>query len=239
MAPFALAAALAPVLGAGGPAAPAAAVQAGDEAFDPAAVYLRDCASCHGADGEGTPRGPTLKDVGPAFLDYELSTGRMPIKDPEETVRRKDPAYSPSEIHKLVDYVATLGGGGEPIPHVDLEHADMQRGGELYRADCAACHALVGAGGGLLFQEAPDLHRSTPVQTAEAIIVGPGTMPSFPYHEEDLNAVVAYVHELQKPDNRGGHPLWHIGPLAEGLVVIVVGMGAVLLLLRWIGEAET
>ena len=36
---------------------------------DARGVYLRDCAVCHGADGSGTARGPTLIDVGRASAD--------------------------------------------------------------------------------------------------------------------------------------------------------------------------
>ena len=42
-------------------------------------VYLRDCATCHGADANGTSVAPTLQGVGPAAVDFWVSTGRMPL----------------------------------------------------------------------------------------------------------------------------------------------------------------
>src|SRR5436305_9794728 len=54
-------------------------------------TYLADCAVCHGERATGTKQGPSLVGVGPASIDYVLSTGRMPldpIKD-ERTSRRR------------------------------------------------------------------------------------------------------------------------------------------------------
>ena len=54
-------------------------------------IYLRDCASCHGANGEGTVDGPELTDAGSAIVDYELSTGRMPLPHRGAEVVRRAP----------------------------------------------------------------------------------------------------------------------------------------------------
>ena len=56
---------------------------------DAAHIYLRDCASCHGAEARGTEDGPSLQGAGAGLVDYELTTGRMPLPDPDaEVVRR-------------------------------------------------------------------------------------------------------------------------------------------------------
>jgi len=219
--------------------------------------YLADCAVCHGADGRGTVRGPSLLHVGRASVDYQLSTGRMPLApavrtdregrplvadpnrtlpDPSTTSKRHDPAYSPSEIKALVDYVADLGKGGPDIPEIKL--GDRANGGELFRLQCAACHAWAGDGGALSHREAPPLHDATPVQIAEAVRVGPGQMPAFgqaALDKQQLNDVVAYVRYLDHPEDRGGRPLGHLGPVAEGAVALLA-IGFVLLLLRAMGE---
>src|SRR5438874_1804080 len=36
-------------------------------------LYLRDCAYCHGAEGEGTIYGPPVRGVGAASADFMLS----------------------------------------------------------------------------------------------------------------------------------------------------------------------
>jgi ubiquinol-cytochrome c reductase cytochrome c subunit len=209
--------------------------------FDPRAVYLRDCAVCHGARGDGTPRAPQIASAGGALTDYELSTGRMPIDRPDELIQRRPPRYSPDGIKALVDYVATFGGGGVPIPIVDTAHADVARGGELYRLNCAACHSWSGTGGALLGREAPSLTLATPVQVAEVIRTGPGSMPSFgreTMNDDDVEAVAAYVEELHHPQDRGGNPLLHLGPFPEGAVAWIIGIGAMLLFVTWVGERE-
>lgn len=227
--------------------------------IDARQVYLSDCGVCHGADGRGTERGPTLAGVGRASLDYELSSGRMPLvgvgraddrpgtplqplpnkaaSDPEMLPRRHTPAYPPEAIRQLVDYAWTLtGGAGPDIPRVG--EGDVAEGGELFRLQCAACHAWAGDGGALVHFQSPALHEATEVQIAEAVRTGPGQMPAFgdaALTDEQLSGVVAYVRYLDDPEDRGGEPLWHLGPFAEGAIALVA-LGGLLLFVRWIGE---
>jgi ubiquinol-cytochrome c reductase cytochrome c subunit len=183
--------------------------------------------------------------AGAALVDYELSTGRMPLPATASSTtktRRHSPAYDAAKRAALVAYVVGVtGGGGEPIPVVDLVHADLAKGGEEFRLQCAACHAWAGDGGALLHREAPPLHAATALQVAEAVRSGPGLMPAFGHAALDdaqLNAVVAYVKYLDRPRDRGGEPLWHLGPMAEGAVAVVLGLGVLVLVTMWIGERE-
>lgn len=203
-------------------------------------VFLSDCAVCHGVTGEGTANGPSLRGVGAAAVDYWVSTGRMPLppNDHGSRIERKAPKYSPTEIARLVAYVADLTGGGPAIPQVSTANADVGRGGVLYRLNCAACHAWAATGGALSKREAPALFAATPTQIAEAVRTGPEPMPAFGESALDraqLDDVVAYVRALDHTDNRGGSPLGHAGPLAEGAVAIVLGLGLILLATRLIG----
>ena len=215
---------------------------------DVKAIYLADCAICHAADGHGTNRGPTLVGVGRASLDYYLTTGRMPITDPavqlgnpNQKVKRRKPFYSPTVIRGLEDYVQGLtGAGGPDIPSI-LPVGDVAGGGELFRLQCAACHAWAGDGGALLHREAPSLHHDTGTQIGDAVRAGPGLMPAFgqaALTDNQLNNLVAYVRYLDHPDDRGGEPLWHLGPMAEGGVAVICGLGLMLLTIRWIGDKE-
>ena len=52
-----------------------------------------------------------------------------------------------------------------------------------------------------------------------------------------VNSIVRYVVYLQNPEDRGGLNLSHIGPITEGLIAFVVGLGALLLVVRKIGTA--
>jgi ubiquinol-cytochrome c reductase cytochrome c subunit len=211
-------------------------------------IFLADCAICHGADGRGTNRGPTLVGVGRASLDYALTTGRMPITNPDKFLgnpdqvpRRRPPFYSQATITALEDYIqGVTGPDGPPVPSIDA-NANVAAGGELFRLQCAACHAWAGDGGALLHREAPQLHDATPTQIGEAVRVGPGLMPAFgqaALDDRQLDELVAYVRYLDHPEDRGGDPLWHLGPFAEGFVVWAIGMTLVLFTIRWIGERK-
>jgi ubiquinol-cytochrome c reductase cytochrome c subunit len=213
--------------------APGGTTPAGATPVDARHIYLADCATCHGAHGEGTAVAPSIAHAGAADVDLMLSTGRMPVPAGASPTDRRPPLYDDRTRAALVAYVGTLGtlgtGGvpGPAIPTLDLAHADLARGGDLFRAQCAACHTAAGAGGALLDQRAPSLGASTPEQVAEATRAGPGTMPVFPpaaISDQELSDVAAYVSYLHEPDDRGGFSFGHLGPLPEGAVALL-GLG--------------
>lgn len=207
-------------------------------------LYVEGCSSCHGIDGRGTARFPSLIGVGPASVDFYLTTGRMPLDQPTVQAPRKRPAYSAGEIDDLVAYVTALDPDdtGPPIPAVDPEDGSLVDGRELYTAFCAACHNSQASGGALGRDYfAPSLFAATPLQTAQAIRVGPGAMPLFNEETiapEELDSIVRYVEYLKDPRDRGGLSLGRVGPVPEGLVAWVVGLGALLLAAFWIGTRE-
>ncbi len=204
-------------------------------------LFQRHCAHCHGVEGRGTFRGPTLVGVGAATADFYLRSGRMPIDNPQAEVRRRDPQFSDEQVRELVDYVASLGAG-PAIPEVDLLDTDLARGGELFRLHCASCHNWDGKGGALVNrQNAPELHGVPPTQVAEAIRVGPGAMPVFGEDvltDSEVDDIVAYVDYLEQPRDRGGYGLAHWGPATEA-VAGFIALGGLLLLTGWLGERAT
>ena len=203
-------------------------------------LYLTGCSSCHGVDGRGLEgRGPSLEQAGAAGTYYYVRTGRMPLADVDEQPRRKEPAYSADEIDRLVDHVASLGDGPD-LPDVDLSRADLAEGGELFRSNCAACHSAAGIGGALSYgRAAPSLDDSERRVVAAAVRVGPGQMPAFGQRaltDRELDSVIAYVDHLQDPPTPGGAALGGAGPLPEGFVAWVLGIGALLLASLWVGR---
>jgi ubiquinol-cytochrome c reductase cytochrome c subunit len=198
--------------------------------------------------------------VGAAAVDFWVSTGRMPLvsvpaqdpssrqleplteaelANPRARPQRHTPAYPPPVVNAIVDYVSSIAPGGPAVPNPSLANANLANGGEIYRLECAACHSWAATGGALYQREAPPLAQSTPVQVAEAIRTGPDPMPAFgrsAIPDSQLPDVIAYVEYLKHPNDRGGNPLWHLGPVAEGAVALIGGMGGLLLLTRWIGE---
>lgn len=206
-------------------------------------LFAPGCSSCHGLRAEGTPRGPSLLGVGAASVDFWVSTGRMPLKTSgTRQAVRKPPAYDRRQIDDLIAYVTSLEEGGPDIPELDLAAADLAEGGELFRANCAACHGAVGIGGALASgRQAPPLRPATAVQVAEAVRIGPGAMPSFgpeTFDHEQLEALVKYVESLDRPDDPGGFGLGHAGPIPEGFVGWLAGLGVLLLACYWIGDRE-
>lgn len=205
-----------------------------------AELYLRNCASCHGERGQGAQRGPSLLGVGPASVDFQLSTGRMPAAQEVQQPPRRDPVFSAEEIAALVGHVSSLGGGGPQIPPV--APGDVRAGREIFAANCAPCHSATGAGGTLTNGWiVPPLYEATPQQIAESIRVGPGLMPVFPSQvltDRQVDDVTSYVRLLQSERlDRGGNPLGRLGPFTEGLVGWGVGLLLVVVLAAgWLGR---
>jgi ubiquinol-cytochrome c reductase cytochrome c subunit len=216
--------------GSGGPAGSAEVVR--DNA---ATLYLQNCASCHGPQGQGTTAGPSLVGAGAAAADFYLRTGRMPLGAPGQRPVRQKPKFDEAQIEGLVAYVASFGPG-PGIPQV-AAGGDIHRGFELYTANCAACHAATGAGnavGGGFF--AVGLGQATDQQIGEAMLVGPGVMPRYSMTDADRNALVAYVRYIRSAPTPGGAPIGGIGPVAEGFVAVVIGLTAFLLIAAFVGR---
>jgi ubiquinol-cytochrome c reductase cytochrome c subunit len=194
------------------------------------ALYARYCLECHGLDATGTPRGPSLRESGTGGVDFYLRTGRMPIENPDDEPRRSEPIFTEEQIARLVEYLAEMTEGPD-IPRPDLEDTDIAQGAELYRLHCAACHNWAGQGGALVHHEtAPSLGEASALEVAEAVRVGPGTMPRFAEDtipDEDLDELVAYVLFLHDPPDYGGNPLGHWGPAVEGAAAAVALAGLV------------
>jgi ubiquinol-cytochrome c reductase cytochrome c subunit len=213
------------------------AAPAGAQQRDAEQIYGQDCAWCHGGRGEGSARAPSLLGVGAASAHFWLSTGRMPIDEPR-VATRGEPAYTEEEIDGLVELVAGFDGG-PPVPEVDVEAADLARGGELYRVHCAACHGFSGWGGAFVFRRnPPSLLPATAVHVVEAMVIGLPGMPLFgdeTFDDDERRDIAAYVTEVLQADvaREGGHPFGRVGPVSEGLVAWLVGL-AVLLLVAWL-----
>ncbi|HWD08856.1 MAG TPA: c-type cytochrome [Actinomycetota bacterium] len=222
-------------------------------------IYARDCSWCHGPQGQGSANGPALtgESNGPALTDFMLSTGRMPIVDPDQKDALHQPSiYDMAEINALVAYVSTFNSSGPPVPTVDLSAGSLTQGASLYQANCAACHSVTGEGGALAtgkvatingFQlprnglAVPSLLKADPIEVAEAIRTGPPGMPDFGPSElsaTQVDSIARYVKYLQTAPDRGGLGLGRIGPVAEGAIGWLVGLGLLVLFVRWIGTSS-
>ena len=225
--------------------APASSGRGATATPDPAQVargrtlFLANCSTCHGQAGQGTNRGPTLIGVGAAAADYWLSTGRMPLQQPQRDPPRNPPAFGRPDIDALVAYVASLGPG-PAIPTVDPARGNLPDGQRLFQLNCAACHSATGVGYTLQSgRSAPSLLVATPTQVGEAVRIGPGTMPEFGadvVDDRQLDSIARYVLTLQQPSDRGGATLGRVGPVAEALVGWIVGLGVLIVVIWRLGE---
>jgi ubiquinol-cytochrome c reductase cytochrome c subunit len=217
-------------------------------------LYERDCAWCHGGQGQGTTFGPNLDGAldGGAYTDFMLSTGRMPLDSPRQRAMRSDPRYDDAQIAAIVAYVSSFGGSGPPVPEPNPAAGDLSRGEQLYQENCAACHGITGIGGALTSGRfAPPLDQATPTEVAEAMLVGPGcsnssrtcgpgsgAMPRFELTPDEVDAITRYVLYVQSPRDAGGWSIGRVGPVAEGAVGLLVGLGLLLIVIRWIGTSS-
>jgi ubiquinol-cytochrome c reductase cytochrome c subunit len=202
-------------------------------------LFNQACASCHGLNLEGTKQAPSLIGVGAASVDFQVSTGRMPATTPGAQMPRKPPVFNEKQIRQLAAYVQSLGGG-PAVPPKELaeKRGDPGVGGKLFRANCAQCHNYAGSGGALTGgKSAPSLDQATPVQIYEALITGPQAMPVFndtTLTPEDKQALIAYILDTREEPNPGGAGLGRIGPVSEGLVGWIVGLGLMIIAAMWI-----
>src|SRR5437016_8689440 len=132
-------------------------------------LYEQHCSTCHGDRGQGTSQAPPIVGLGPAFYDFMMSTGRMPLDQPTQQAIRRSPVLSSSEIHAITAYLVSLAPGGVQIPVVHPSTGSLSVGQQVYEDNCAPCHGTTGNGGAVGPRSAPNLHQSTPEQIAEAV----------------------------------------------------------------------
>ena len=205
------------------------------------ALFLTSCASCHGLDAAGGAQAPSLIGVGGAAVHFQVSTGRMPLQQQGPQAARKRPRFTEQEVDQLAAYIQSLGGG-PAVPtdsQLNLNDAKLTEGGEIFRANCASCHNFAGQGGALTHGKyAPPLGRASNRQIYEAMVTGPESMPVFGDSQitpDQKRSVIKFLRSLDQESNPGGNGIGRLGPIPEGLVAWVVGLGALVVMTLWIG----
>ena len=214
---------------------PSSYISAGHQLFE------INCSSCHLPTAQGSAAAPSLVGVGPATVDFWVTTGRMPAATPLQIqADRKPPRLTAHQAEEVAAWINSLTPAAPYIPTVHLKNANLTDGASLFALNCAACHTITGAGDALAYGTyAPTLHIATSRQVAEAVRTGPGNMPRFTGNLSDAQVrdVVAYVTEkVQHPTDTGGFGLGGVGPVAEGFVALLFGVGALMLVCFWIGD---
>jgi ubiquinol-cytochrome c reductase cytochrome c subunit len=208
---------------------------------DGRALFLRNCASCHGLNAEGSTDAPPLVGVGAAAVDFQVGTGRMPAAADGPQIQAKRVEFKPAEVAALAAYVASLGPG-PAIPDADaLDYADADaaQGGAIYRTNCSMCHNFVGSGGALTHGKfAASLTGVTAKHMYEAMLTGPQSMPVFgdgTMKPQDKKEIIKYLQGIQKQPDPGGAGLGKVGPVTEGAVGWIFGLGSLIGAAVWLG----
>jgi len=140
----------------------------------------------------------------------------------------------PSSVRTRTSSVSCVPSAAE----VSTTGANTALGQSLFITDCAQCHNFDGAGGALTYGKfAPALTQATNTQMFEAMLTGPEAMPVFanttitPAQKRDI---IDYVTRLRAEPNPGGFSLGRIGPVTEGIVGFLGGIGVLVFLAMWI-----
>ncbi|MET7669930.1 cytochrome bc1 complex diheme cytochrome c subunit [Micromonospora luteifusca] len=205
------------------------------------ALFDVSCVTCHGRNAQGVEgRGPSLIGVGAASVEFQVSSGRMPLARQEAQAHRKPPVFTDEQTRQLAQYIQELGGG-PVVPDGDelREDGNVAAGGELFRINCSQCHAFGGGGGALSSGKfAPSLHPATDRQIYAAMLSGPQNMPVFGDNQlrpEQKADIIAYIQETLKHDqDPGGFNLGRYGPSTEGMAIFLIGIVALVFASLWI-----
>lgn len=206
-------------------------------------LYAVGCASCHGTGGQGSSDGPSLVGVGAAAVDFQVGTGRMPAATSQGAqVPKKKVVYTQAQIDQLAAYISSLGAGPAVPSKAEYgpEGADIAKGGELFRTNCAQCHNFTGKGGALTKGKfAPTLEGVDPKHIYEAMQTGPQNMPSFPdttLSEQNKKDIIAYLNAVNgdETESPGGLELGGLGPVSEGLFGWIFGLGGLIAIAVWV-----
>ena len=204
-------------------------------------IFLKGCSSCHGLNAEGGEIAPSLIGVGAASVDFQVATGRMPMADMSTQAMRKTPVYNAEEVYALAMYVASLAPGPE-IPTEEMLNYERDgstaEGGELFRTNCAMCHNFAAQGGALTQGKyAPTLMGVEPRHIYEAMVTGPQSMPVFSdktITPEEKLSMIKWIKAAEAEPNLGGATMGRIGPVSEGLLAWVLGLGLLIGIAVWL-----
>lgn len=204
-------------------------------------IFLKGCSSCHGLNAEGGSIAPSLIGVGAASVDFQVGTGRMPMADMSTQAMRKPRVYNEEETAALAAYVASLAPGPAVPGESELNYerdGNTAEGGELFRNNCAMCHNFAGQGGALTQGKyAPTLMGVEPKHIYEAMITGPQSMPVFSdktITPEEKLSIIKWIKSAEAEPNLGGATMGRIGPVTEGLLAWVLGLGLLIGIAVWL-----
>lgn len=220
-------------------------------------LYVQACITCHGANLQGIEdRGPSLIGTGAGAVYFQVHSGRMPMLANGAQAMRKTPRYSEAQTLALAAYVAANGGGPDIVWNEDgsiameslrgsnydgqIDPADVARGSDLFRLNCASCHNFTGRGGALSGGKyAPVLDPANEQEIYQAMLTGPQNMPKFSDRQltaDEKKDIIAFIKASKETPSPGGWSLGGLGPVAEGMFMWLVGIVVLVAAALWIGS---
>jgi ubiquinol-cytochrome c reductase cytochrome c subunit len=165
----------------------------------------------------------------------------MPMADMSTQAMRKPRVYNEEETAALAAYVASLAPGPAIPGESELNYerdGNAAEGGELFRNNCAMCHNFAGQGGALSQGKyAPTLMGVEPKHIYEAMVTGPQSMPVFSdktITPEEKLSMIKWIKSAEAEPNLGGATMGRIGPVSEGLLAWVLGLGLLIGIAVWL-----
>lgn len=202
-------------------------------------LFQANCATCHGLNMEGTADGPSLYGVGELAVEFQMSTGRMPLQMQGPQAPQKPVQFTEDQIKAVAAWVQSVSPGPTyPDASVIDGKGDVANGAELFRINCAMCHNVAAAGGALTEGKyAPALTSTSALHMYAAMATGPQNMPVFndmTLTTDEKRDIISALLYLQENDSPGGWSLGSLGPVSEGLFIWIFGIGSLIGLTVWI-----
>ena len=202
-------------------------------------LFQANCATCHGLNLEGTADGPSLYGLGELAVEFQMSTGRMPLQMQGPQAPQKPVQFTEDQILAISSWVQSTSPGPEFPDAKTLDgQGDVANGAELFRINCAMCHNVAAAGGALTEGKyAPALTSTSALHMYAAMVTGPQNMPVFnnmTLTTEEKRDIISSLLFIQENESAGGLNLGSLGPVSEGLFIWIFGIGSLIGLTVWI-----
>ncbi|MGB4777525.1 c-type cytochrome [Microbacterium sp.] len=216
-----------------------AAVSSALTADDGKKLFQANCATCHGLNMEGTADGPSLYGVGELAVEFQMSTGRMPLQMQGPQAPQKPAQFTEDQIRAIAAWVQSVSPGPTyPSEEILDGEGDVANGAELFRTNCAMCHNVAAAGGALTEGKyAPALTSTSALHMYAAMVTGPQNMPVFnnmTLTQDEKRDIISALLFLQENESAGGFSLGSLGPVSEGLFIWIFGIGTLIAITVWI-----
>ncbi len=191
-----------------------------------------------------TGRGPSLVGVGESATYFQVSTGRMPAtgqgaeenRKPSKFTEAAGPRRSPrTSSRSAADRRSRRAACASTRPST----ASWPRAASCSASTARRATASTGKGAPLSAGKvAPSLNDATDKQIYAAMQSGPENMPVFSDNQltpEQKKEIITYIQTLKASKDPGGNGIDRIGPVSEGLVIWVLGIGFMVGTILWIG----